>query len=52
MELWIEDVREFDDTRAWHNDLLSVQKSMAIERWLALVDVQDNADSMAAASSW
>ena len=27
------------------NDLLSVQKSMEIEGWLALVDVHDNADS-------
>ena len=37
--------------RASHKDLLSVQKSMEIEEWLALVDVQDSADSMAAASS-
>ena len=50
-EVWIEEVRWFDDMRASHNDLLSVQKSMVIEGWLALADVQDNADSMAAASS-
>ena len=37
--------------RASHNDLLSVQKSMEIEGWLMLVDVHDNADSMAADSS-
>ena len=36
--------------RASHKDLLSVQKSMETERWLALVYVQDNADSMTAAS--
>ena len=28
-----------------------MQKSMEIERWLALVDVHNSADSMAAASS-
>ena len=28
-----------------------MQKIMEIERWLALVDVQDSADSMAVASS-
>ena len=50
-ELSIEEVRGFDDMRAWHNDLLSVQKSMAVEGWLPLMDAQDNADSMAAASS-
>ena len=32
-------------------DLLSVQKGMAIERWFALANVQDSADSIAAASS-
>ena len=37
--------------RASQRDLLSVQKSTEIEGWLALADVQDNADSMAAASS-
>ena len=37
--------------RVSHNDLLSVQKSMEMEGWLALVDVQDNADSMATASA-
>ena len=36
---------------ASQRDLLSVQKSTEIEGWLALADVQDNADSMAAASS-
>ena len=50
MELWIEKVRGFDEMRAWHKDLLSVQKNMEIEGWLALVDVHDSADSMAAAS--
>ena len=43
-ELWIEEV-------FLHNDLPSVQKSMAIEGWLTLVDVQDNVESMAAACS-
>ena len=51
MELWMENVGRWDEMRASHKDLLSVQKSMVIERWLALVSVQDNADSMAAASS-
>ena len=51
MELWIENVVGWDEMRASHNDLLSVQKSMEIEGWLALADVQDSADSMAAASS-
>ena len=37
--------------RASHKDLLSVQKSMEIDEWLALGDDQDSADSMAAASS-
>ena len=40
-----------DEMRASHKDLLSVQKSMEIEGWVALVSVQDSADSMAAASS-
>ena len=31
MELWIEEVRRFDEMRASHNDLLSVQKSVKIE---------------------
>ena len=51
MELWIEKVRGFDEMRAWHKDLLSVQKNMEIERWLVLVDVHNSVDSMAAASS-
>ena len=51
MELWIESVQGLDEMRASHRDLLSVQKSMEIEGWLALVDVKDNADFMAAASS-
>ena len=51
MELWMENVRGWDEMRASHKDLLSVQKSMVIEWWLALVSVQDSADSMAAASS-
>ena len=37
--------------KSWHNNLLSAQKSMASEGWLALVDAQENADPMAAASS-
>ena len=37
--------------RASHNDLLSVPKNMRIEAWLPLVDIQDSADFMAAASS-
>ena len=36
--------------RAPHTDLLSLQKRMVIEGWLALVDVQIKVDSMAAAS--
>ena len=51
MELWIENVRGWDEMRASHKDLLSVQKSMEIEGWLALVDGQDSADYMGAASS-
>ena len=46
MELWIEEVRGFDEMRASHNDLLSVQKSMEIEGWLAFLNIQDNADWM------
>ena len=37
--------------KTFHNNLLSVQKSMVVEGWLALVDDQVKADSMAAASS-
>ena len=51
MELWIEKVWGFDEVRAWHKDLLSVQKSMEIKGWLTLVEVHDSSDSMAAASS-
>ena len=51
MKVWIENIRGWDETRASHKDLLSVQKSMEIEGWLVLVDAQDCADSMAAASS-
>ena len=51
MELWIEEVRGFDDMRASHKDLLSVQKRMVVEVLLAVVDVQVKADSMVAASS-
>ena len=51
MELWIENVRGWDEMRASRKDVLSVQKSMEIEGWLALVDVQDSADSKATASS-
>ena len=38
MEFWIEEVWGFDEMRASHNDLLSMQKRMEIEGWLALVD--------------
>ena len=53
MKLWIENVQEWDEMRALHKDLLSVQKSMENEGWLALVEVQDSTDSMSmkAASS-
>ena len=51
MELWIENVQGFNEMWASHKDLLSMQKSMEIEGWLALLNVQDNADSMAAVSS-
>ena len=37
--------------RASHKELLSVQKIMEVEGWLMLVEVQDSADSIAAASS-
>ena len=47
----MEEIRGFDEIIASHNDLLSVQKSMEFEGWLALVDVHARADSMAAASS-
>ena len=43
--------RGLDEMSASHQDLLSVEKSTEIEEWLALVDVQDNPDSMAAVSS-
>ena len=51
MKLWIENVQEWDEMRALHKDLLSVQNSMENEGWLALVEVQDSTDSMKAASS-
>ena len=51
MELWIENVQGLDEMRASNKNLLSGQKSREIERWLTLVDAQDNADFMAAASS-
>ena len=47
----IENVLGWNEMRASHKDLLFLQKSMEIEGWLALADVQDSADSMAAASS-
>ena len=47
----MENARGRNEMRASHKDLLSVQQSMVIEWWLALVSVQDSADSMAAASS-
>ena len=37
IELWIKEVRGFDEMRASYIDLLSVQKSMEIEERLALV---------------
>ena len=37
--------------RASHKDLLSVEKSIEIQGWLVLVNVQDSVDPMAAASS-
>ena len=40
MELWIENVRRWDEMRASQKDLLSVQKSMEIEGCLALADVR------------
>ena len=40
MELWMEDVQGWDEMKASHKDLLSVQKNMVIEWWLALVSVQ------------
>ena len=36
---------------ASHKDLLSVQKRMVADGWLALVDVRVKSDSIAAASS-
>ena len=51
MELWIDNIRGLDEMRASHKDLLCLQNGKEIEGWLALVDVQDNADSLAAASS-
>ena len=51
MELWIGVVQGFDNIRALHKDLLSVQKRLVIEGWLVLVDVQVEDDSMTAASS-
>ena len=51
MELWIENVRGWDEMRASRKDVLSVHKSMEIEGWLALVDFQDSADSKATVSS-
>ena len=38
--------------RALHKDLLSVQKRMMIEGWLALLHAQVKVDFMVAASSW
>ena len=46
MELWVEDVRGWDEMRTSHKDLLTVQKSVEIEGWLGLVDDQDSVDSM------
>ena len=46
MELWMENVRGWDEMRASYKDLLSVQKGMETEGWLALISVQDSADSL------
>ena len=51
MELWIENVLGWDEMRASHKYLLSVQNSMEVNGWLVLADDLDSADSMAAASS-
>ena len=51
MELWMENVRGWDEMRVSQKDLLSVQKSMVVEWWLMLVSFHDSADSMAAVSS-
>ena len=51
MEVWIGEVQGYDDMSGSHKDLLSVQKRMVIVGWLALVDVQVKADSMAVALS-
>ena len=51
IELRIENVQGQDEMRASHKDSPSMQKSKMIDGWLALVDVQDSADSMTAASS-
>ena len=51
MELWMENVWGWDEMRASQKDLLSVQKSMVVEWWLALVSFHDSTDFMAAASS-
>ena len=51
IQLWIEEVWGFYDMRASHKDLLSLKKWMVLEGWLSLVDVQIEADSIAAASS-
>ena len=40
MELWIENVRRWDEMKASHKDLLSVQKSKKNEGWLVLMDDQ------------
>ena len=50
MDLWIENFLGLDEMRTLHKNLLFVQKSMWIERWLAFLDVQQSADSVAAAS--
>ena len=53
MDLWNGGLRMFEGwmRRELHAKAYCLQKSMEIEWWLALVDVQDSADSMAAASS-
>ena len=37
MELWIENVRGWDEMRALHKELLSVQKSMEVEGCFTLI---------------
>ena len=51
MDSWMKDVRGFDDWRASHRDLLSVQIRMYNDGWLAVVDVHIKVDCMTTAFS-